>query len=392
MDRGRQRSWPRSGIDSEDRTRSYSRLRSKPFQKSSRAASPSPSSHQLPMLLQAILQCPACPPSSIISKPTTLLCGHTVCAEHVTSSPNVGLSSEHSLDNEKPATSRSVLPSCPILSCHTPAPGGPRYLRPQHPTSVDGTPEEVGVIYIPPPSSRVLRAPPPPEANVKVTQPRLDVTLARILAVLSQFPHIEAPSSRGSSVCSSGSESDPRPHIERRDTVKGVNRSKSRSSSASSTSIVRNIRRDVAKLQLRSQTSSPRRSSASPPHAREDHGLPATKRRRRGSTTSHTSILDDVGLSQNVSPDTPAPPPLPSALQAADSIPKLVPPGLDFAEGSIESPALEELREALLPELTCDVCYQLYYDPVTTPCQHVRPAHLTIESCFFAPSRTIATL
>jgi len=32
---------------------------------------------------------------------------------------------------------------------------------------------------------------------------------------------------------------------------------------------------------------------------------------------------------------------------------------------------LAALTEAVLPEMTCDVCYQLFYDPVTTPCQHV---------------------
>jgi hypothetical protein len=32
----------------------------------------------------------------------------------------------------------------------------------------------------------------------------------------------------------------------------------------------------------------------------------------------------------------------------------------------------EELVNALWPEVMCEICYSLFYDPVTTPCQHVR--------------------
>ena len=38
----------------------------------------------------------------------------------------------------------------------------------------------------------------------------------------------------------------------------------------------------------------------------------------------------------------------------------------------------DEVDKKLLEELTCHICYVLFYNPVTTPCQHVRPSSLRI--------------
>jgi hypothetical protein len=38
------------------------------------------------------------------------------------------------------------------------------------------------------------------------------------------------------------------------------------------------------------------------------------------------------------------------------------------------------LEKELLSELTCQICYTLFYEPVTTPCQHVRLSH-SLSSC-----------
>ena len=51
-----------------------------------------------------------------------------------------------------------------------------------------------------------------------------------------------------------------------------------------------------------------------------------------------------------------------------------------------------DFDKRLLEELTCHICYVLFYKPVTTPCQHVRPlptifkSYLTILSRPFAPN------
>ena len=51
-----------------------------------------------------------------------------------------------------------------------------------------------------------------------------------------------------------------------------------------------------------------------------------------------------------------------------------------------------DFDKRLLEELTCHICYVLFFKPVTTPCQHVRPlptifkSYLTILSRPFAPN------
>ena len=64
-------------------------------------------------------------------------------------------------------------------------------------------------------------------------------------------------------------------------------------------------------------------------------------------------------------------------------------------------PALQEFDKKLLDELTCHICYVLFYQPVTTPCQHVRTLlpkipipsanfhnRLTVQNASNAPSIT----
>jgi hypothetical protein len=89
---------------------------------------------------------------------------------------------------------------------------------------------------------------------------------------------------------------------------------------------------------------------------------PPAKRRKNDSDSSH----DTNGTR---SPTTSSPPPLPAvtapipvkagSLKLASELERLHPE------------KLVALNEAILPEVTCDVCYQLFYDPVTTLCQHV---------------------
>lgn len=65
-------------------------------------------------LLSEFLQCPVCPPGSLLDKPTTLSCGHTICIHHVPPLSSQGASVQ-------PLKPRSLLlETCPVRSCGTP--------------------------------------------------------------------------------------------------------------------------------------------------------------------------------------------------------------------------------------------------------------------------------
>ena len=42
------------------------------------------------------------------------------------------------------------------------------------------------------------------------------------------------------------------------------------------------------------------------------------------------------------------------------------------------APDLTPLVKELLSELTCEICFTILYQPVTTPCQHVSVTKLTL--------------
>lgn len=86
---------------------------------------------------------------------------------------------------------------------------------------------------------------------------------------------------------------------------------------------------------------------------------PPVKRRRCRSTTSQPSSIDLSSFDKKT-----AIIPLVSKSVA----------GQATVSSELEKMTIEQrdaLTSALLPEMTCDVCFQLFYDPVTTPCQHV---------------------
>lgn len=265
----------------------------------SSSSSPNYDDDALDMFLRPVLQCPACEPGCAIVQPTTLLCGHTVCAKHVTlrsPSPSDGAtrgnqsvpvapsSKSPSSTGSSPRENAGIapLPSCPILTCSAPNPGGPRPLRRRHaprlPSSLHAPvlpladdvedSDDEPVIYIPPPTSRA--GPPPPSAHIKVAHPRIDVTLSRVLGVISRFDS-ETPKAKEyveSQQHASTSQSQPRaksavPPKEKK--TRGDRRSASRSSSGS----IQKIRRGVANLQIESQSrpASPLGAAQQPPSA-----------------------------------------------------------------------------------------------------------------------------
>ncbi|KAF9515276.1 hypothetical protein BS47DRAFT_804900 [Hydnum rufescens UP504] len=137
----------------------------------------SPSMHighghrSLTNMLRLILRCPHC--SDILDQPTTLMCGHTVCSNHVAANPGNR--------NSSASPHQPRHPSCPILTCFTPT--GARPLRPR-----DDDEQSPTVIYHPPPTEDpAYQMPPPPSAQIKIDNPKQDVTLSRVIRVLTPF-------------------------------------------------------------------------------------------------------------------------------------------------------------------------------------------------------------
>jgi hypothetical protein len=325
-------------------------------------------------MLTPLLQCPAC--DHTITLPTTLICGHTVCSKHVLLTPTEGAASHFEPDTSNTTSSQPTptqLPSCPILTCYSPS--GPRPLRrrdiPSSATSnqshTDDDPVFHPVIYIPPPNDRLsARFPPPPLAKVKVPHPRIDVTLQRVLDVLARFVDLGVE-----------------PVVRRASNASGVlprKESRTRSTSRSSTSSsIRRIQGGVRKLQLRksSRSSSPKEPAGvvlrNVPHLSEDASvIPGAF------VSSQTLEVDHVPVAQS--------PPVRHRKDSSHDVNSTSPPSDLPTQASVPIESfkvaseierlhpekLAALAEAVLPEVTCDVCYQLFYDPVTTPCQHVR--------------------
>ena len=355
---------------------------------------PAPEPRTLAQMLSPLLQCPAC--DHIITYPTTLMCGHTVCSKHVLLTPTEGAASHlepDTSDTTSPQPVHTQLPSCPILTCY--APGGPRSLR--HRDTASSTPHTDDpvfppVIYTPPPNDRQsTRLPPPPLAKVKIPHPRIDVTLQRVLGVLGRFVDLKVEAEIHTS----------RPVVSRREL-------RTRSTSRSSTISTSGIRRGVREIQLRRSSRSnspkstvdvvvhnvphqPEETSAIPGAFVSGHTLngnhplasdtlkqePPPKRRKNDSDSPHET-------NGTRSPTTSS---LPLPLRSEPAVMAPIPAKVGSLKLASELERLHPdklvaLTEAILPEVTCDVCYQLFYDPVTTLCQHVSSHAITAARGF----------
>ena len=204
------------------------------------------SSFPPPMSYLPLLQCPVC--LLTLSDPTTLHCGHSVCAKHL-----------------------HLSTTC-ICTSH----------RPQISASSSR------VAYLPPTSSTRV-----PQPRIR-TERKLDVTISKLISLIV-----------------------PADVLTREDGV------------ASNSTISDNDDLSPAPVAVSPiyRTTRPREESASPPHG------PHKRRRPR---RSGDSPLFNVNV---------APPP---------------------------QNAQERFEKDLRSELNCEICLMLFYQPVTTPCQHVR--------------------
>ncbi|QRV87628.1 ATP-dependent protease La (LON) substrate-binding domain [Ceratobasidium sp. AG-Ba] len=271
-----------------------------------------------PSTLLPLLRCSFC--RLLLEAPTTLNCGHTVCSKHMTPVADPPSHARH------PATS-TTLPARPPTSgpapTHSPATSAPPN-QPHHPHSlacpVEGCrPRQPARVQVlgrtgdPDPHGGVRRGvtfspadhPSPAEAAPGSRHPlrgpvvRLDVTISKLLELVTTATRTQTASAAGSTAQHlSDSESD------------------------------------------------------------EDEAQPTQNRYLRPARSPAT----DRG--QSGIPSAVRIPPRPSKRQ------RTVAPVQTATGLPDRSPAAPAFEKELLSELTCEICYMLLYNPITTPCQH----------------------
>lgn len=269
---------------------------------------PSVTMRDLIRVYEPLLCCPACSPPSRLVAPTTLHCGHTVCARHVRTevtrpSPSSGSYSAqstrppvhhetnrpHSAPADQPPPVVPVVPSCPLPTCQP---------RAREQIITPRIPPGSTVAYYPPipqPAAGVI------EFNrVTVPEPRPDVSLGRVLLLLDKAEVWEE------------SRKD-----EHSDTDESDGTDEDYQSQAS----------EDALAGLDSQASTP-------------SGRRSRRRSRRTSNARKRSRRDE------------------------------------YSDGSHHRHTTHEeledrFKKDLMESLTCEICFVLLYQPVTTPCQHV---------------------
>jgi hypothetical protein len=227
--------------------------------------------------LLALLNCPMC--SNPLRSPVTLPCGHTLCAEHYAH-------------------------PCPIPTC---------------------------TYNTRPSSSRVSYFPPQPLADPHITSPKVDVTVNKVLDLLSR----------------------PIPTREARDCNRIPH-----SRNDGTTDIEDEVPEDND-IHFGHRSNTP--SSESP--------RPRKRRRRCISPDTHDPLEEDLveylRLQSVNQREVPRDVPLLSVGEYSSD-----PSSSTMTQQTTPSPDVA-IGKQLLVELTCEICYMLLYQPITTPCQHV---------------------
>lgn len=217
--------------------------------------------HPSPNVILPLLHCPLCSPSRLLTDPTTLRCGHTVCSSHMTSD------------------------LCPIPTCSS--------------TPANFTPAI-------PPSSRVAFFPAATENHTSSPEPaerRIDVRVRKLVELVTRAAEYEGeqPDHLVETYSDSGDDSNDEP---------------------------------VAFPPPSSSAGRPV-TPVTGPSSSIDLSSPASSRprKRRRLRTSNSRLPD-------------------------------------FHPSGAGAILLAEFDKNLTTELTCEICFMLFYQPVTTPCQH----------------------
>ena len=259
-------------------------------------------SHLMASHLVPLIRCPLCPPSSTLTAPVTLYCGHTVCAKHV--SVPVPLPSNLSASTSQPEPHHDDPPRllhltpCPLDGCTA---------SPSTPTPPPNIPSSSRVVFysaVGPQSDRDAAA------FATVPESRIDVTVNKLADIIHRYnEQQQAPSAPLLPATDPLSDSD------------------SQTDEEISDSQDRSLARTFTNTNIAGQASSSIPRQVSSDGSQQGPARTTRKRRRK-------QLLPPRRL------DAPA--------QSADHFEKEV-----------------------LAELTCEICFNLLYQPVTSPCQHV---------------------
>lgn len=327
--------------------------------------------------LLPLLSCPLCavenrgtsrPP--LLRHPFTLHCGHTVCSSHL-----------NTLDPAQP---------CPLPVCSSTP--NPNTIRPNIPSSS-------GVIYLPAAPPPSARRPTPPSADQRV-----DITISKLIEVVSRHsgpppPPIdegdsgpsdgddcqdhppgqrslpttlpssdeetEFPATRGLAR-SSGQRARRRrrgPELASRATISESTLTSVGPTSAVSADSAEDARPSPSERAGRSCPPLPPTAGGENSDGDDSSPEPPKKRPRRGSRFLATDRETETPEAETGNSDYP---------NANTSHPSRsgAEPRHDPVETGGEDPQTRIDKE-LLTELNCEICFTIYYQPVTTPCQHV---------------------
>ncbi|KAG8747536.1 hypothetical protein FRC10_000672 [Ceratobasidium sp. 414] len=277
-----------------------------------------------PSALLPLLRCAYC--RLLLHAPTTLNCGHTVCSKHMTPDGHPSLR----VDTAHPARPLAPAPA-PAHTPVSPAPLNPSYhprplpcpvegCRPRQPARVhilarsSELDPRTGVTFAPANNHSSANAPAEPRHSLRGPVVRLDVTISKLLELIAnaaraQSSFVASPSTRRHSLSGSDAEGD------------------SDDDECQTSTRTRHLRLPRSSALDRAPSNSP--SEASNPDRAPSESPPRPSKRQR------TTV----------------------PVQTASGLPDRTP----------TQPAFEK---ELLSELTCEICYMLLYNPITTPCQH----------------------
>jgi len=345
-----------------------------------------PSSMPLRRILP-LLSCPLCAVDGgassypLLRHPFTLHCGHTVCSTHL-----------QTLD---PAQ------RCPLPVCSSAT--DPNTARPNIPSSSR-------VIYLPagPPPPSTRRSTP---TSADRLEQRVDITISKLIEVVSRHSQPPPPTSNpGDSDLSDGDghgQSPPRATLPSSDEetefyatraldrTSGQRRRRRRrrrqapeldsqstvpnhsESTLTSAGPIRVTSADSVEDALPSPSGHPGRSCPPSPRtaggeSSDGGGLSPEPPRKRRKRDAHSLVTDRETESHAIEPQAETNNSDDPNHQSAN-IPDLGRPDAVLRQGpeGTEENLRTRIDKELLTELSCEICFTIYYQPVTTPCQHV---------------------
>ncbi|KAG8718888.1 hypothetical protein FRC08_004107 [Ceratobasidium sp. 394] len=274
-----------------------------------------------PSALLPLLRCAYC--RLLLHAPTTLNCGHTVCSKHMTPDGHPLLrdtahparplapapAPTHSPVSSAPLnpSHHPRLPPCPVQGCQPRQPARVHIL--ERPNNLDS---RAGVTFAPANDDSPANASAPRHLRGPVV--RLDVTISKLLELVTNAARAQSSSAAGPrSRRHSLSDSDP------------------------------DANSDDDEGQTGTRTRYPRLPRSSAPDRNPSHSPSEASNPDRAPSES---------------------PPRPSKRQRT-TVPVQTASGLPD-----RTPTAPAFEKELLSELTCEICYMLLYNPITTPCQH----------------------